>query len=165
MNSDGASEPCPSGTMRTPSIVISSPVFLMYCVGRDQPGETVAERQPAGAQRALAAGRQRRAVHVLRAARHRVAGENVLGDRMSMKASGAMIFTLPERTSASSTTPRTPPKWSAWLWVADHRHHRLGALQRVHRQLEAGAAIGAVSMVSITIQPVWPSTSVMPAMS
>ena len=35
----------------------------------------------------------------------------------SMKRSGARIATLPAFTSASSTTPRTPPKWSTWLWL------------------------------------------------
>ena len=35
----------------------------------------------------------------------------------SMKPAGAMICTRPALTSASSTTPLTPPKWSTWLWV------------------------------------------------
>ena len=35
----------------------------------------------------------------------------------SMKRSGAMTATLPALTSASSTTPRTPPKWSTWQWL------------------------------------------------
>ena len=33
-----------------------------------------------------------------------------------MKPGGAMTGTRPERTSASSTRPRTPPQWSAWVW-------------------------------------------------
>jgi hypothetical protein len=32
--------------MRTPSIVISSPVFLMYCVGGISPGESLLKASP-----------------------------------------------------------------------------------------------------------------------
>ena len=59
----------------------------------------------------------------------------------SMKRSGAMMATLPALTSASSTTPRTPPKWSTWVWRVDHGRHRLPAamlpvkLQRRPRHL------------------------------
>ena len=35
----------------------------------------------------------------------------------SRNPSGAMMRTVPARTSASSTMPRTPAKWSTWLWV------------------------------------------------
>ena len=35
----------------------------------------------------------------------------------SRNLSGAMTATLPAFTSASSMTPRTPPKWSTWLWL------------------------------------------------
>jgi hypothetical protein len=36
---------------------------------------------------------------------------------VSMKPEGAITCTLPAATSASSTTPLTPPKWSAWPCV------------------------------------------------
>ena len=35
----------------------------------------------------------------------------------SMKPSGAITLTLPASTSPWLTMPRTPPKWSLWLWV------------------------------------------------
>jgi hypothetical protein len=31
--------------------------------------------------------------------------------------SGATIRTRPAATSSGEHTPRTPPKWSAWLWL------------------------------------------------
>ena len=35
----------------------------------------------------------------------------------SRKPTGAMISTSPRRRHRRSVTPRTPPKWSTWLWV------------------------------------------------
>ncbi len=33
------------------------------------------------------------------------------------KPAGATTGTRPDATSAGSTTPARPPKWSMWLWV------------------------------------------------
>lgn len=104
--------------MRTPSRVSSSPVFLMYCVGGISVGESLLSARPRPVPR-LPCGPLGSAAPYMYCARRVIAlpASTFSEIAYSMKASGAMIFTLPERTSASSTTPRTPPKWSAWLCV------------------------------------------------
>ena len=119
MNSDGASEPLAIWNwMRTPSMVISSPVFLMYCVGGISPGTLLLKANPRPVPSVPLSLAGRPTPYMYWARRDMALPASTFSAMAcSMKASGAMIFTLPERTSASSTTPRTPPKWSAWLWV------------------------------------------------
>ena len=104
--------------MRTPSTTRSSPVWRTVSVGGIrpmEPTETVLPRpEPTAPRSPKASGVPNwywaRRVMALPAS-------TFSATACSMKPSGAMMDTLPARTSASSTTPRTPPKWSTWLCV------------------------------------------------
>jgi hypothetical protein len=92
----------------------------------------------AGAQRALAVGGQRHAVHVVGAPRHRVAGEHVLGDRVLHELVGGDDFDLARAHVGLVDHAAHAAEVVGVAVRVDHRDHRLRALQRVHRQLQPG---------------------------
>ncbi|MDT4813888.1 hypothetical protein FQZ97_468820 [compost metagenome] len=117
--SDGASEPGTSwNTICTPSMVRSSVVFSMVEVGAISvtlPRASALPRPVSTWPRAPGGS----SVPNWYCERRFIA----LPARMfsatadSMKPEGAITCTLPAATSASLTTPFTPPKWSAWPCV------------------------------------------------
>ncbi|MOA61865.1 hypothetical protein D3C78_1871130 [compost metagenome] len=81
-----------------------------------------------------------------------------------MKPSGAITGTLPLRTSASSTTPRMPPKWSTWEWeMTTATTGRLPSFSLM--KSSAALAVSLAVRVSKMIQPVLPLMKVMLARS
>ncbi len=103
---------------RTPSITSSSPVRETISVGAisvTSPFETPLPRPEPTAPRS-SVGNNAPYMYI---ARRVIAFPAMTFSETaySMKPSGAMIRTFPVAASSAVTTPLTPPKWSAWLWL------------------------------------------------
>ena len=72
-----------------------------------------------------------------------------------MKFFGVISGTLPDLTSASSTTPRVPPKWSPWVCeMITATTGRLPSFSLIRSS--AARAVSLLVSGSMTIQPVLP---------
>lgn len=97
-------------TIFTPSTVSVSPVRVMVSVGIRRPGMPVEPVCPKPALTPPVALRGSSEPPMYTARRPMALPAITFSDTASStKCSGAMIFTLPALTSASSTMPRTPP--------------------------------------------------------
>ena len=102
-------------TILTPSMVISSKSLRISTLGGIRPVLPLATFLPIDWSTWPKGLRASRVPYWMRLRRVMALPAKTFSEMASCrKPSGAMIFTLPLVTSASSTTPRTPPKWSMW---------------------------------------------------